>query len=44
MEIVELNDVILNKLGVKSKYVPKYDLMDYAIKYDGNGFGHILIT
>ena len=38
IEIVELNDVILNKLSVKSKYVPKYDLMDYAIKYDGGGF------
>ena len=39
VEIVELDDVILNKLSVKSKYVLKYDLIDYTIKYDGGGFG-----
>ena len=38
MEIVELDDVILNKLSVKSKYILKYDFIDYAIKYDGGGF------
>ena len=38
IEIVELNDVILNKLSVKGKYILKYDLTDYTIKYDGGGF------
>ena len=38
IEIVELDDVILNKLSVKSKYILKYDLIHYAIKYDGGGF------
>ena len=38
IEIVELDDVILNKLSVKSKYILKYDLIDYTIKYDGGGF------
>ena len=38
IEIVGMNDVVLNKLNVKGKYVPKYDLTDYAIKYDGGGF------
>ena len=38
IEIVKLDDVILNKLSVKSKYIPKYDLIDYTIKYDGCGF------
>ena len=38
IEIVELDDVILNKLSVKGKYIFKYDLIDYAIKYDGGGF------
>ena len=37
IEIVGINDV-LNKLNVKGKYVLKYDLTDYAIKYDGGGF------
>ena len=37
IEIVEINDVVLNKLNVKGKYVPKYDLTDFAIKYDGGG-------
>ena len=35
---IGINDVVLNKLNVKDKYVPKYDLTDYAIKYDGGGF------
>ena len=38
IEIVGINDVVLNKLNVKGKYVPKYDLTDYAIKCDGGGF------
>ena len=25
-------------MSVKSKYIPKYDLIDYTIKYDGGGF------
>ena len=37
-EIVELDEVILNKLSVKGKYIFKYDLIDYTIKYDGGGF------
>ena len=43
IEIVRINNVVLNKLSVKSKYVPKYDLTDYAIKYDGGGFGYNLM-
>ena len=38
IEIVELNDVNLNKLRIKGKYILKYDLIDYAIKYEGGGF------
>ena len=38
IKIVGIHDVVLNKLNVKSKYVFKYDLRDYAIKYDGAGF------
>ena len=38
IEIVGINDVVLNKLNVEGKYVLKYDLTDYAIKYDGGGF------
>ena len=38
IEIVGINDVVLNKLNVKGKYVLKYDLIDYAIMYDGGGF------
>ena len=37
-KIVRLNDVVLNKLSVKSKYILKYDLTDYTIKYNGAGF------
>ena len=33
-----INDVFLNKLNVKGKDLLKYDLTDYAIKYDGGGF------
>ena len=38
IEIVELDDVILNKLSIKGKYILEYDLIDYTIKYDGGGF------
>ena len=38
IEIVELDDVNLNKLSVKGKYILKYDLIDYAVKYNGGGF------
>ena len=38
IENVGINDVLLNKLNVKGKYLLKYDLTDYAIKYDGGGF------
>ena len=38
IEVVGINDVVSNKLNVKGKYVLKYDLTDYAIKYDGGGF------
>ena len=38
IKIVGINDVALNKLNVKGKYVLRYDLTDYAIKYDGGGF------
>ena len=38
IKIVGINDVVLHKLNVKGKYVLKYDLTDYAIKYDGGGF------
>ena len=37
IEIVRINDIVLNKLNVKGKYVLKYDLKHYAIKYDGGG-------
>ena len=38
IEMVKINDVVLNKLNFKGKHVPKYDLTDYAIKYDGGSF------
>ena len=38
IEVVGIKDVVLNKLNVKGKNVPKYDLTDYAIKYDGGRF------
>ena len=38
IKIIRLNDVILNNLSVKSKYILKYDLTDYTIKYNGDGF------
>ena len=38
IKIIRLNDVILNKLSVKSKYILIYDLTDYTMKYNGAGF------
>ena len=39
LEIVDLKDVVLNKLNVKSgEYDDKYDLIDYVIEYNGGGF------
>ena len=38
IEIVGINNIALNKLNVKGKYVLKNDPTDYAIKYDGGGF------
>ena len=37
-EIVLLDVIDLNKLSTKGKYISKYDLIDYTIKYDGGGF------
>ena len=37
-EIVLLADIDLNKLSIKGKYISKYDLIDYAVRYDGSGF------
>ena len=38
MEIVFLDDINLNKLSTKGKYISKYDLIDYTVRYDGGGF------
>ena len=38
IKIITLDDVDLNKIDVKGKYIPKYDITDYAIKYNGSGF------
>ena len=39
LEIVDLKDVVLSKLNVKSrKYDDKYALTDYVIEYNGGGF------
>ena len=37
-EIVLLDDINLNKLSTKGKYISKYDLIDYTVRYDGGGF------
>ena len=37
-EIVLLDDIDSNKISIKGKYISKYDLIDYTIKYDGGGF------
>ena len=37
-EIVLLDNIDLNKLSTKGKYISKYDLIDYTIKYYGGGF------
>ena len=39
LKIVDLKDVVLSKLNVKSgEYDDKYDLTDYVIEYNGGGF------
>ena len=39
LEIVDLKDVVLSKLNVKSgEYDDKYDLTDYVIEYNYSGF------
>ena len=42
VEIVELDSVILNNSSTKGKYISKYDLTDYTIKYNGGGFWLII--
>ena len=37
-EFVLLDDIDLNKLSIKGKYISKYDLIDYTVRYDGGGF------
>ena len=38
LEIVDLKDVVLSKLNVKSgEYDDKYDVTDYVIEYNGGG-------
>ena len=37
-KIVLLDDIDLNNLTTKGKYISKYDLIDYTIKYVGGGF------
>ena len=37
-EIVFLDDIDLNNLSTKGKYISNYDLIDYTIKYVGGGF------
>ena len=34
-ETVLRNDIDLNKLSTKGKYISKYDLIDYTVRYDG---------
>ena len=37
-EIKLLDDIDLNKLSIKGKYISKYDLIDCTVRYDGGGF------
>ena len=37
-EIILLDDIDLNKLSIKGKYISKSDLIDYTVRYDGGGF------
>ena len=37
-EIILLDDIDLNTLSIKSKYISKYDLIDYTVRYDGGVF------
>ena len=36
--IILLDDIDLNKLSIKGKYISKYDLIDYTVRHDGGGF------
>ena len=36
-EIILLDDINLNKLSAKGKYISKYDLIDYTVRHDGGG-------
>ena len=36
--IALLDDINLNKLSTKGKYISKYNLIDYTVRYDGGGF------
>ena len=38
IEIISLDDIDLNKLSIKGKYISNYDLIDYTVRYDGGGF------
>ena len=38
IEIILLDDIDLNKLSIKGKYISNYDLIDYTVRYDGGGF------
>ena len=35
IEIILLDDIDLNKLSIKGKYISNYDLIDYTVRYDG---------
>ena len=37
-EIILLDDIDLNKLSIKGKYISKYVLIDYTVIYDCGGF------
>ena len=37
-EIILLDDIDLSKLSINGKYISKYDLIDYTVRYDGGGF------
>ena len=37
-EIVLLDDIDLNKLSIKGKYISKYDLIDYTVRHYGGSF------
>ena len=37
-EIVLFDDINLNELSTKGKYISKYNLIDYTVRYDDGGF------